>query len=118
MEIGNVLASIAVKDLAAAMRWYERVLGRRADSTPMPGVAEWKFPRGGWLQVYEMPERAGGGSCTLVTDDLKAVGTELRRLGLDIVDEMNSDKAKVIMVADPSGNLLAFAQPLDTGMAR
>ena len=23
------------------------------------GVAEWKFERGGWLQVYQLKERAG-----------------------------------------------------------
>jgi len=27
----------------------------------MTNVAEWKFDRGGWLQVYQLPERAGGG---------------------------------------------------------
>jgi hypothetical protein len=27
----------------------------------MTNVAEWKFDRGGRLQVYQLPERAGGG---------------------------------------------------------
>jgi hypothetical protein len=58
-KIDNVLASIAVKDLKAAAAWYEKLFRRPADSTPMPEVAEWKFERGGWLQVYQLPERAG-----------------------------------------------------------
>jgi len=37
----------------------------------MTKVAEWKFDRGGWLQVYQLPERAGGG--LEVLDDLKLV---------------------------------------------
>jgi hypothetical protein len=65
MSIDNAIASVAVKDLAAAVAWYEALLGRAADSTPMPEVAEWKFPRGGWFQVYQLPERAGNGSVTL-----------------------------------------------------
>src|SRR5687767_7291829 len=65
VTIKNALASIAVKDLAAAVRWYEQVLGKPPDSRPMPEVAEWKFERGGWLQVYMLPERAGAGSVTL-----------------------------------------------------
>ena len=40
MTIDNAIASLAVKDLKAAVSWYERVIGRPADSTPMPEVAE------------------------------------------------------------------------------
>jgi hypothetical protein len=65
MKIDNALASLAVKDLKAAAAWYEKLFRRPADSIPMPEVAEWKFERGGWLQVYQLPERASGGSCTL-----------------------------------------------------
>jgi hypothetical protein len=51
MSIDNALASVSVKNLQAAVAWYEQVLERPADSRPMPEVAEWQFPRGGWLQV-------------------------------------------------------------------
>jgi hypothetical protein len=61
MSIVNALASVAVKDLNAALGWYERVLGKPPDSRPMPEVAEWKFDRGGWLQVYKLPARANDG---------------------------------------------------------
>ena len=70
MTIKNALASIAVKDLAAAVRWYKRVLGKPPDARPMAEVAEWKFDRGGWLQVYQLPERAGKGSLTLAVSNL------------------------------------------------
>ena len=75
MKIENAIASIAVKDLRSAAAWYERLFGRAPNSTPMPEVAEWKFPRGGWLQVYQLPERAGAGSCTLAVDDIERRGT-------------------------------------------
>jgi glyoxylase I family protein len=51
MKIENAIASGAVNDLKTASAWYEKLFGRPADSTPMPEVAEWKFDRGGWLQV-------------------------------------------------------------------
>jgi predicted enzyme related to lactoylglutathione lyase len=118
MKIENVLASMAVKDLAAATEWYGKVFQRPADSTPMPEVAEWKFPRGGWLQVYRLPERAGGCSCTFAVDDLDQMMTHLRDLGLETGEEIKSDQARVIMIKDPAGNSLAFAQTLDRSMAR
>lgn len=73
MSIDNALASIAVKDLKVAVTWYEQLLGRPADTRPMPNLAEWKFERGGWLQVYELAERAGLGSCTLAVNDIEEV---------------------------------------------
>ena len=40
MSIDNALASVAVKNLKVAVAWYEQLMGRPADSTPMPEVAE------------------------------------------------------------------------------
>jgi hypothetical protein len=55
MSIKNALASLAVTDVNSAVQWYEKVLGKPPDSKPMPEVVEWKFERGGWLQVYQLP---------------------------------------------------------------
>lgn len=44
MPIVNAIASVAVKDLTAAVIWYEALFERAADSRPMAEVAEWKFP--------------------------------------------------------------------------
>lgn len=118
MQIENALASVAVKELATAKRWYAEVFERPADSTPMPEVAEWKFPRGGWLQVYQLSERAGNCSCTLVVDDLEAMVARLHKLGVDTGEMMKSEKTRVIMINDPDGNSLAFAQPVDPSLAR
>jgi hypothetical protein len=48
VPIKNVLASIAVKDLDSAVRWYEKLFNR-PPSRPMPEFAEWSFERGGSL---------------------------------------------------------------------
>jgi predicted enzyme related to lactoylglutathione lyase len=117
MSIDNALASVAVNDLDAAVRWYEKLFGRAADSRPMAEVAEWKFPRGGWLQVYGNPERAGKGSVTLAVTGFDAQMAALKRSGIEVGEPMKSDKMKVVMIKDPDGNSIAFAQALDAGMA-
>ena len=118
MKIENAIASLAVKDLKTASGWYEKLFDRPADSTPMPEVAEWKFDRGGWLQVYQLPERAGHGSCTLATDDITAVKAHLRSLGIDTSNANSGAKVKTVMITDPDGNHLAFAQAIDLTIAR
>ena len=84
MAITNALASLAVKDLGASSKWYERLLERGADSVPMPEVAEWRFDNGGWLQVYQSADRVGRGSVTLAVDDLDEQIAKLGRLGIDV----------------------------------
>ena len=118
MKIENAIASIAVKDLKAASAWYEKLFGRPADSTPMPEVAEWKFDRGGWLQVYQLPERAGSGSCTLAVSDITGVIAHLQSLGLDTSEATSGAKVKTVMITDPDGNHLAFAEAIDPTIAR
>ena len=118
MKIENAIASLAVKNLKAASAWYEKLFRRPADSTPMPEVAEWKFERGGWLQVYQLPERAGHGSCTLATDDIAAIKRHLQGLGIDTTNSSSGEIVKTVMIADPDGNHLAFAEAIDPTMAR
>ncbi|MDQ1697772.1 MAG: glyoxylase family protein, partial [Frankiaceae bacterium] len=80
MTMTNVLASLAVHDLSAASAWYERLLG--PGSRPMAEVIEWQLPSGGGLQVYELPERAGTGSCTFIVSDIDEIAQKLRSSGL------------------------------------
>ena len=118
MSIDNAIASLAVKDVAAAVAWYQALLGRAADSTPMPEVAEWKFPRGGWLQVYQVPERAGNGSVTLAVSNLDEVAAHVKKLGIDTSQRTSGAKVKTLMIIDPDGNHIAFAEALDRTTAR
>lgn len=117
-SIDNALASLAVRDITQAASWYEAVLGRPADARPMPNLAEWRFPRGGGLQVYELPERAGQGSATLAVSDLAAQIAALDRLGIDTGTCTSSPQVKTVMVTDPDGNHLAFAEALDGSVSR
>ncbi|MEO8120894.1 MAG: VOC family protein [Rhodoferax sp.] len=115
-SIDNVLASIAVKDLRVASAWYEKLFGRPGTMS-MPELAEWRFPRGGWLQVYQLPERAGRGSFTLVVTDIAAEIKKLDAMGVDISQQSSDIKVKTVMVTDPDGNHIAFAETSDPSLA-
>lgn len=116
--ISNAIASLAVNDAQASARWYERLFGRPADCQAMPGILEWKFERGGWLQIYQLPERAGRGSVTFAVTSLEQQIRDLRQCGIEAGEPIRSAKMNVIMIKDPDGNSLAFAEALDPSMAQ
>jgi hypothetical protein len=115
VSIKNALASVAVKSLDAAVK-YESILNRPL-SRPMPGVAEWSFERGGGLQLYELPERAGSGSFTLVVTSVAEQVAQLDQLNIDTGNRTSGDRVKTVMITDPDGNHIAFAEVIDSGPA-
>jgi predicted lactoylglutathione lyase len=115
--ITNAFAGLAVTDLEVSRRWFERILG--PGSRPMPEVVEWQLERGGGLQVYKGPERAGRGSCTLIVDDIDEMAQQLRASGLaPDAAPVHNDQVDTIMIQDPDGNSIAFATPKDSTLAR
>jgi len=117
MSIINALASVAVRDLNSAVKWYEALL-RKAPSRPMPEIAEWSFERGGWLQVYQLPERAGSGSFTLAVSNMEEEVARLNKLNIDTSQRTSGGRVKTLMITDPDGNHIAFAEATDPSLAR
>jgi predicted enzyme related to lactoylglutathione lyase len=117
MTIRNALASLAVKHIDVARQWYEQLLDQKG-SMPMSEVVEWSFPGGGGLQVYELPQRAGHGSCTLAVTDIEKTVRNLESLGIDASQRTSSDRVKTVMITDPDGNHIAFAEAVDPSLAR
>ena len=118
MSIKNALASVAVRDLDAAIPWYVRVLAKPPDSMPLAEVAEWKFERGGWLQVYQLAQRAGAGSVTLTVVNLEETVARIGKMGIDVSQRTWGEQVKTLMITDPDGNHIAFAEAVDPAMAR
>jgi len=83
----------------------------------MPEVAEWRFVRGGWLQVYQRPERAGHGSVTLSVTGIDEIAAHVASLGIDTDERPSGAKVKTLMIVDPDGNHIAFAETADPTMA-
>jgi catechol 2,3-dioxygenase-like lactoylglutathione lyase family enzyme len=110
MTIDNALASVAVKDIQKAAKWYEKVLGRRPISRRCPRWRSGSFPGGGGLQVYQLAERAGSGSLTLPVSRIDDEIAKLERLDIDTRQRTTNPKVKTVMVTDPDGNHIAFAE--------
>jgi hypothetical protein len=117
MTIANALASVAVRDVETAAAWYEKLLG--PGNQPMPEVIEWQLERGGGLQIYAAPERAGRTSCTLIVTDIDELVQQLDETGIapDAEPERN-DRVDTVMINDPDGNSIAFARPKDSMLAQ
>ena len=110
MAISNALASVAVANLSASRAFYERLFGRPPDRQPMPNVMEWKFESGGALQVYQLAERAGRGSATFIVTSVDEQRARLKDISANTPEIIESGQVTVVMIKDPDGNSLAFAQ--------
>ena len=84
----------------------------------MPEVAEWEFEGGGWLQVYELSERAGHGSFTLSVSSLAEQVVRLDEQSVAHGEPTMGDRVNIVMIKDPDGNSIAFAEALDPTLAR
>jgi hypothetical protein len=74
--------------------------------------------RGGWLQVYQLPERAGHGSCTLPVSSIAEIIASVENFGIDTSQRTSGEKVKTLMISDPDGNHIAFAETIDKSMAK
>ena len=112
MPVTTVLAVVSVSDLAASQPWYERLLGKPADITPMGSLAEWQITDDGWLQVFQDIDRAGSSYLTLAVDDLD---TEIAALAArDLCSRRSTPIApmRLAQIKDPDGNMITFGQNL------
>lgn len=112
MPVTNVLVTIPVADYAAALAWYERLLGRPADRSPMEGLAEWQVAETGGVQVLRDADRAGTALLTLAVDDLETHVADLAERGVAVGAITTGQMARFVAVTDPEGNAITFAQPL------
>jgi predicted enzyme related to lactoylglutathione lyase len=111
MNIKNALAGISVKEIEAAVVWYRALVGRPPDVRPMPGVAGWQFPGGGWIQVFEDQERAGASTVIFAVENLEDQLETVASLGIEVENREISAIGTVALIRDPDGNLIAFAGP-------
>jgi hypothetical protein len=68
--------------------------------------------------VYQLAERAGHGSFTLAVSDIEQEIRKLDALGLNTSDRSSSSSVKTVMLTDPDGNHIAFAEAFDPALAR
>ncbi|KIF68856.1 glyoxalase [Streptomyces sp. AcH 505] len=111
MDVARVLMVAPVRDIEAAVTWYERLLGRPADTRPMPSLADWHLTPGGWLQVFEDPEHAGTTLLNLEVPSLDKALSELNTRGLTTTPVQQGGKTtRIASLQDPDGNRVTLLE--------
>ena len=101
----DLFAGIPVADCAAALSWYERLLGSPPSFFPHDTEAVWELAEHRYLYIVQQPEHAGHARLTLFVEDLDALVAQIAERGLDPVKrETYSNGVRKITYHDPDGN--------------
>ena len=101
----DLFAGIPVADYAAALSWYERLLGEAPTFFPHDTEAVWELASHRYVYIGLRPEHAGHAMHTLFVDDLDAFVERLADRRLDPVErETYTGSVRKITYRDPDGN--------------
>jgi len=105
----DLFAGIPVADYAAALSWYERLLGSEPTFFPNDIEAVWELAEHRYVYIVLRPEHAGHAMHTIFVDDLDALVERLADRELDAVErETYSNGVRKITYRDPDGNEIGF----------
>jgi len=111
VNLRKIYTAFLTADLAAAERWYTKLLGRGPDNRPMDTLVQWELFDEGGLALSTDDEIAGRGVMFLYVDDVAAERRRLQGLGIALGDDIEGDYSTLAQVRDPDGNLLTLATP-------
>jgi hypothetical protein len=105
----DLFAGIPVADYAAALEWYEQLLGSPPTFFPNDIEAVWELAEHRFVYIEHRPEHAGRAMHTIFVDDLNALVAQIADRGLDPVErETYSNGVRKITYRDPDGNEIGF----------
>jgi catechol 2,3-dioxygenase-like lactoylglutathione lyase family enzyme len=105
----DLFAGIPVTDYAAALTWYERLLGSPPTFFPNDTEAVWELAEHRYVYIEHRPEHAGHAMHTVFVDDLEARVAQITERGLDPVErETYSNGVCKITYRDQDGNEIGF----------
>ena len=106
----DLFAGNRVRDFAAAMAWYARLMGAEPAFMPHDTEAVWELAEHRWLYILEDPERAGRALTTILVDDLDARVAEIAARGIEPDEREQYDNgARKAIYHDADGNEIGFA---------
>lgn len=111
MNLHKIYTALLTTDLAAAERWYTKLLGRGPDNRPMDTLVQWELFDQCGLALSTDDEIAGRGVMFLYVDDVAAERRRLQSLGIALGDDIEGDYSTLAQVRDPDGNLLTLVTP-------
>jgi catechol 2,3-dioxygenase-like lactoylglutathione lyase family enzyme len=105
----DLFAGIAVSDRAAALTWYERLLGSPPSFLPNESEAVWQVADHGYVYIVQRPEGAGHAVHTVFVDDFDARVAAMAERGLEpATRETYANGVCKATYLDPDGNEFAF----------
>ena len=105
----DLFAGVPVADYAAALKWYEGLLGSPPTFFPHDTEAVWELAEHRYLYIVQQPEHAGHARHTLFVDDLDALVTQIAERGLDpLKRETYANGVRKTTYRDPDGNEIGF----------
>lgn len=111
MNLQKIYTALFTADLAAAERWYTKLLGRGPDHRPMDTLVQWELFGHGGLMLSTSEEITGRGVMFLYVDDVAAERRRLQGLGIVLGEDIEGDYSTLAQVRDPDGNLITLATP-------
>ncbi len=104
-----LFAGIPVNDYAAALAWYERLLGSPPSFLPHDTEAVWELAEHRSVFIVQRPEHAGHAMHTIIVDDLDTLVAETAQRGLEPAKrETYPNGVRKITYVDPDGNEIGF----------
>ena len=113
MKVTHVFMALAAADHAAALAWYERLLGRGPDMVPTEGEAVWRLADSASVYVVADPDRAGRAAVTIAVRDLDELLGDLRERGIAATIVMDAGM-RTGVVMDPDENRIKFFEDPST----
>jgi predicted enzyme related to lactoylglutathione lyase len=104
-----LFAGIPVSDYAAALAWYERLLGSPPSFFPHDTEAVWELAESRSVYIVQRPEHAGHAMHTIIVDDLDTLVAEIAQRGLEPAQrETYANGVRKTTYVDPDGNEIGF----------
>jgi predicted enzyme related to lactoylglutathione lyase len=102
-------AGIPVNDYAAALPWYERLLGTPPTFFPHDTEAVWELAEHRYVYIVQRPGQAGNAVHTILVDDLDTRVAQIAARGLEpTTRETYAEGMRKITYHDPDGNEFGF----------
>jgi catechol 2,3-dioxygenase-like lactoylglutathione lyase family enzyme len=105
----DLFAGIQVSDYAAALAWYERLLGSASSFFPNDTEAVWEIAEHRFVFIEQRPEHAGHARHLVFVDDLDELVGRLTERGLTPAEqETYANGVRKAAYRDPDGNEFGF----------
>lgn len=108
----DLFAGIPVKHYAAALAWYERLLGSPPTYVASDAEAVWELAAHRSLVVEHLPEHAGHARHTIFVDDFDERIARIADRGIEPWHrETYQNGVRKAIYRDPEGNEIGFGGP-------